>query len=412
MRTFFIVLAAFFAVSFAAPSKTAEEYVRLALKANPDIRSVQYAYKAALEEAPINSTLPDPMIMTEGRGIPADPGNFGETREWMFMLEQRIPFPGKLSHMQRKSEINTQEMEFKSDDVRNQIIKWVEQTVYRIAYLDKALEIYQQQIDWMQRFEESVKSRYTVGSATRQEWLKAGIELQHFLAERIELEERRTNQVRLLNRLLDRRLDHPVAVESLPSDLPPIPEQELDSLLTHNNPALLAAQQRQRYAGVDVGLAKLSHYPDIALMGGFMVMNNMDDRLMGRISLTLPFLPWSGKDSGARIESAKIMKSKSILDYHYLREKLLQQLFNVSSSLRSIQKQKALYDEEILQSYQQLIELSLADYKTGGESYIAVIDNIRNLFKTEITYWSLIQKYMHNRAELEYTLGSGIKGAP
>ncbi|MBD3383879.1 hypothetical protein GF407_03030 [candidate division KSB1 bacterium] len=410
MRAFLFVLVAF-VVLYAESPKSADEYVRLALKANPDIRSVQYAYKAALEEAPINSTLPDPTIMTEGRGIPTDLGNFEETREWMFMLEQRIPFPGKLSHMQRKSEINAVEMEFKSDDVRNQIIKWVEQTVYRIAYLDKALEIYQQQIDWMQRFEEIVKSRYTVGSATRQEWLKAGIELQHLLAERIELEERRTNQVRLLNRLLDRRLDHPVAVESLPSDLPTIPEQELDSLLTHNNPALLAAQQRQRYAGVDVGLAKLSLYPDIALMGGLMVMNNMDDRLMGRISMTLPFLPWSGKDSGARIERAKIMKSKSILDYNYLREKLLQQLFNVSSSLHTIQKQKALYDEEILQSYQQLIELSLADYKTGGESYIAVIDNIRKLLKTQITYWSLIQKYMHNRAELEYTLGSGIKGA-
>ncbi len=71
------------------------DYIDMALKANKDIRSAQYALDSAKENARINSALPDPMLMIEGRGIPADISQYEETREWMVMISQPFPFPGK-----------------------------------------------------------------------------------------------------------------------------------------------------------------------------------------------------------------------------------------------------------------------------------------------------------------------------
>lgn len=384
------------------------DYIDMALKANKDIRSAQYALDSAKENARINSALPDPMLMIEGRGIPADISQYKKTREWMVMISQPFPFPGKLGRREQKSTLDAKGKAYQLHAVKNRIIKISSQLFFNIAYIDRMLDIYGQQIEWMQSVEEIAETRYAVARASRQEWLKSRIVLQRLSVEKMDLEKKRLLLSQTLNRIIGRRLDEEVTVDSLTAKLPSIPDTHPDTLLYRHNPLLLAAANRKKIAEQDVHLAKLSRYPDVSLMGGIMIMNNMDDRLMARISMTLPFLPWSGKDNRAGISQARIVQQQRRLDYHDLGEKFSQQALNLMADLKSLKAQKQSYEDHILPSYLDLIEWSISDYESGNENYISVVDTIRELLKTEKMYWSLIYRYLYTRAELEFILGINL----
>ncbi len=294
-------------------------YIKRALEANTHIRASALAVEAARQDSRLRSSLPDPALMIEGRGIPLD-GHFGDTRELMFMLEQMFPPPGSLERMRQRGNFAADIENEMQRAVELDIIRQVKQAFYEATYLDAALAANGEHATLLQHFEDIAESKYITGKATQQDLYQIKIEKARLESERASLRDKYAGKTAEFNRLLNRQLGENVRTDSV-LDMPPaIDSTNAQQLLEKYNPFLAAARIRINSRENDIELARANSRPAFNVMGGYMAMNNMDDALMGRVGVTLPFMPWSSKDTRAALEKSRVLKNKADVDYQTLKD--------------------------------------------------------------------------------------------
>jgi len=351
----------------------------------------------------IQSALPDPLFMTEFRGMPVDPLEPAETGEWMYMVQQMFPYPGKLGRQKEIGSLQLDRQIWQTKAVQLEIRARVKIIYYNLAFTQKALDMNDQIIHLLQQVLLVSEAKYRVGSASQQDVYRAQIEIARIEAERVELQRFFDTQVAALNRVIGRALDTPPSTFVMPDSLfaMNMTVETLDTLLVQNNPVLKSAAVVVRQRDKEFSLAKLSRYPDVTVMGGYMAMNDMPDRLMGRLSVTLPFMPWSRKDSQAQIQKASAAKSKKEVAYADLLEKLRYKVIETVNAIQSIQTRYELFSRTIIPVQNRSIKVSIADYKTGTVDFMTVLTNIRGLLNDQLKAERLKADYYQKLAELE-----------
>jgi len=374
-----------------------------AFESNRDISMAELDELFKTAEIDIQSALPDPVFMTEFRGMPIDPIDPAETNEWMYMVQQMSPFPGKLG---RKKEIGALQLDrqiWQTRAVQLALRARVKKIYYNLAFTQKALDMNDQIINLLQQVLQVSEAKYRVGSASQGDVYRAQIEIARLEAERVELQRFFDTRVAALNRVIGRSLDTPPPVFEMPDSLFTMNRTvaSLDTLLIQNNPMLKSAFMNLRQKDKELSLARLTRYPDVTVMGGYMAMNDMPDRLMGRLSVTLPFMPWSRKDSKAQIQKASAAKSKQEIAYTDLLEKLRYKVIETVNSIQSIQTRYEIFGKTIIPVQNLSIKVSIADYKTGTVDFLTVLTNIRELFDDQLKAERLKADYYQKLSELE-----------
>jgi outer membrane protein TolC len=348
--------------------------------------------------------------MTEFRGMPADLKNIGDTREVMFMMQQKFPFPGKLSKSGEKAKIVAETERILSESVRLKIVSAVKIAYYQIFRVDKALEINRENKTLMNQFLEIARIRYTVDNASQQDIFKAQMELSKLEQERVELEHQRKIYVANINRLLNRPSDVNFRGTSVSEDLPALnfDSAELANLLDNHQPLIHASKSKIRASEIEVERSRLQSKPDFSLMLGYTWMNEMPDAWMGRVSVNLPFAFWADDDNSARINSSIHKKSKTNADYESVRNSLIYQTNEIVFQLNSIEEQIEIYKTRLIPEAEQTLEASLSGYQTGLVDFLTLISNERTLQSFRLQYYNLISQYYQQLALLERTLGASI----
>lgn len=403
------LLLAYFALANAQDSLTLKESITLVLQENTELLAADLAHQAAEYSPAARSAIPDPAFMIEGRGIPLDASRFGETREIMFMLEQMFPFPGTLTHQHQAGEWEAKIAEQMYRAAQNNLTAMTKTVYYEIAFYDAALSINLTHIQLMHDFYDIAKAKYIVNQARQQDLFRITIERSRLQAKQLELEEQRSNAQKQLNQLLRRPLLSDVTVAPLPEETMTMSSIAVDSLLLKFHPALKSAEIRLAARDTDIRIARDTNKPDFRVMGGYMAMNDRDDALMGRLSMTLPFMPWSNKDSHAQIQQAKILKNKQEMDWVTLRDRLLVKAQSLSTTLQSQKERLHVYETEILPTSRQAVDLALADYQTGREDLLSLIEYERELLNNELEWLNLRKNIWQTFADLENAVGTTLE---
>jgi outer membrane protein, heavy metal efflux system len=382
-----------------------DEFIDMGLKTNLKLISSELNKKMFSQESRINSALPDAKFMIEGRRIPMDLSQFGQTQEVMFMIEQMFPFPGKLDAMAQKGEfITTIQAELKNA-VKIDLTRNISQLYYKLAFLDNAIDINQQHIKLISTITKVVQSKYVVGKALQQDVNRIKIESKKFEAKNYSLVKERQNSAIKMNRLLNRQLDTKITEIELPKQIVQLSSEKIDSLIVLSNPFAKIAKLKIQSSGNDIRLAKLGNKPDLMLMGGYMAMNSMDDMYMGRVALTLPFLPWSNKDTKAQVEKAILFNQKEANDFKDIVENLLSFSKELVNSLASLNERIMLYDDEIVPLSEQTVVLSLNNYQTNTLDFLTLVSYSRELLNNKLDSLMLWDQYYQKLAELERIVG-------
>ncbi len=410
MKTLLVIWVVCFYSYAYAETNTLQQWIQTALENNRDVSVQDLKEQMSEFDADITSALPDPVFMTEFRGMPIDPIDPGQTSEWMFMLQQTFPFPGKLGKNKEIANMNVKIQNQQYLATENQVVAIVKSLYYQKIYLQQNINIYNE-------IDEILTSLLQVAEIKYKSGIISLVDINRFYIQ----QEKNRNKIVALNQLnssldlkINKVLGNPLNTQLSPLAEPeelmyPLPSNtQIDSILTNNNPDLESAALKIQTAELDYKLSKLDNYPDITIMGGYMAMYNMPDRLMGRISISLPFMPWSSKNTRAKTQKIQLLVDHNIIQKTDLLEKLKSESGAILLNLKSINSQYTTFMDKILPTSKQNIDLLITDFQTSSVDYADLLKSINEYLSLKIEKEKLLFDYRVKLAELEVITGSQL----
>src|SRR2546426_10833186 len=195
----------------------------------------------------------------------------------------------------------------------------------------------------------------------------------------------------------------------------PVPQNVpagLPSELLERRPDVRQAEEFMVAANAQIGAAKASFFPSLALTGFGGLQSNALNRFIsepsetwaGAFSVTQPVFQGGALRSNLRL--ARANWQEAVLSYQQTIQSSLQQ---VSNALIASQKNREFREQQELltQAAQQTDQLSEVLYKNGGTSYLQVLTSETNYFSADL---NLVQAQLNERlalVQLYQSLGGG-----
>lgn len=398
-------------------NETLSDIINTAVEVSPKLKMLEMKKQAASNRIEQNSNLPDPMLTLGFVSLPVN--SFSFTQEPMtgkiVGLSQAFPFPGKLSE---QAEVNSKDVDIVGQeilDAKNEIRKNVIKNYNELLYIRKAIKIAESSKDLLNNIAEVVRTKYSVSTASQQNLLKVELEITN-LSEKIEdLKSKENSQLSILNALLLRQADSPIAAFEFPT----IEYQKLtvDALIdsaVKYRPFLDGIKQAKQKEVMKKSLAEYDYYPNfnLALQYSFRdkierTNTPLDDFLSVIVGISLP-LNYGGKVS-SKVEETESMQM--LYDEQYnMSIQILQSSFGSSvAKLNSLRERIKLIKEGSLIQANENLKTTLTSYQVGQVDFLNVIDAQNSLLKIENDLYRLKTDYLNEIAELEFLTGTEFK---
>jgi len=245
---------------------TLDDYIRLSLKQNSQLKSIFYQWKASLKKVPQAFSLPDPQFSfteyIESVETRVGPQNRA------FSIKQKFPLPDKLWIRKSKAFKVSEAVYHRFDQTRLDIAYKVTDAYYEYAYLYKAILLTKENMTLLTNFESVAQAKYASGLTKNQDLLKVQVELGKLENDLYSLEDKRSALMARLNALLNLPgttiLPWPkISFESIQSKEI---QEEIETLIAElkkNNPQLLSIDSKVEQNKENVKLAKRAYFPDL-----------------------------------------------------------------------------------------------------------------------------------------------------
>lgn len=367
-------------------------YVQRVLSENAELKLYQHRYRAALERTPQMSALPDPMLQITHflESVQTRTG----PQENVVMLNQRIPWFGKLKSRERAGTAEAAMFWYAYQNQRLVLVRDVSLTFYEYAYLEQAQKLTRESLELLQRLEPVVETR-----------VKTGGELNGLLRLKVEIG-KMNDRLQSLTQKRETLSAELRTLLALPGEgIIPWPEWEKTEIVSPaaapltedwlwENPELQMLRQKAASAEARKAAADLEVYPDFVLGVNYMQIGEPEvnpatpdagkDAWGVTAAISLPL--WGGKTQAARQEARENLQAAEqevIQKKHELRAELASALAKLSDAQRRLLS----YGDDLLVLARQAVENSLRSYEVGQAGILEVIDSERSLVELELLYW-------------------------
>jgi len=409
---------------------------------NPAIQAAQARAAAARARIGPAATWPDPMLMAGiqnlplgktpagGHGGAALPGD--EMTMKMVGISQTIPYPGKLALRRQSAEYEVRAVDADLEAARLDVERSVRIQYFELFYLDKALEIAQQNRDVLADVIRVTEAHYAAGTGGQQDVLKARVDAARLGETTSALREQRRTVLAELNATLDRESGTPVTSPAIPqriasaainsdpsqvrfatqslgarvegSPLPPL--SELQDLAVNQSPLLRESEARLQAQRALVSLARKGSKPDVDVSIQYGQRNYRPDMISAVVSVPIPL--HRGSRQGQEILEARAELSAMEADKRAQINTIRAQVAKLVSNLERERTELALYTKAILPQGGAAATASLASYQSGKTDLLTVLDNQNTLFTYQTAYYRALADFARSLAELKQVVGGEV----
>lgn len=407
---FFVIFLFLPVYSFSQESSLGEDLkgvLEYAKRENPEIKAFRERVNALEAKASYVGILDDPTFKVEFEDLPKDnPISLGQAEMTRYAISQMLPFPGKLSLMEKMA---TKEASMSAEELRDkeiEILTMVKMAYFDYYYIQSAIEITKEIKGLLSDLEKVAGIRYSTGLVPQQDLIKAQVELSMITNDLITMEsEKKILQARL-NILLNRPPSAPLAEPKGLVFKQPIPEKgELIERALKRTPMIKAMEYNIEALESNRDLAKRNYYPDFML--GIAPIQRMKKLSSWdvMISLNIP-LWWKKYDYKLREAEANLNSSKERLNN--LKNQISFELSQAYTKVETAKRVIELYETGLLPQARLSFESALGNYETGKVDFLTLLENQRTLKKTRIEYLRALVDYRVRVAELERVVGEDI----
>jgi len=205
--------------------------------------------------------------------------------------------------------------------------------------------------------------------------------------------------------------DFSIPVSKINAPPPPIPVA-VPSLLLERRPDIAAAERLMAAANANIGIAQAAYYPTLSLSATPGLLSTSLANLFtwgSRVWSTGPTLSQTLMDFGRRdasIQGAQAALDATVASYRQIVLAAFQEVEDDLASLRYL-AEEATQQQEAVVAAEQALELELARYRAGTDSYINVITTQTIALSDEETAVSILQRRMLAAVDLVKALGGG-----
>lgn len=393
-----------------------EELIAAARDRNPSIAAARAAWKASIEDVRIHGALPDPQLALTWFPAPI------ETRlgpqEWTAMLSQQIPFPGKLIAKQDIAAMGAAMAQLKTDQIYREVVADVKASFYELAYIRKAREIAEKNLEILARFQAIAENAYAQDRTIFADVVKAQAQAGQIRYDLLLLEDLEETQITVLNGLLNREPRAPIGPLSGGMAFPALPSLDRLFQAAENSREIIAmARQAIRQAERENDLARYSSYPDLRLGITWSGIGNPnlsapppdagDDALGIQFGITLPL--WSGKNRGRFLKTQSLIQEKKTE-----KEKVINQtrtrIRTLVHKTRNAFRQAALYEKDLLPQALRALEVSETWFREGEGSFSDVLESQSAVYNFQLSLARARSDIGKTMAQLERLAGTPDSG--
>ena len=389
---------------------TLQDYLRYAALNNAGLKAAFEQWKAAVEQVPQARSLPDPKF-TYGYFIREIETRVGPQNH-RFGIMQAFPWFGKIGARTDVAAAGAKAARKRYEAAKLKLFFDVKEAFHEYAYLARAVEIAQENLELVRHFEEVARTKYVAAAASHPDVIRAQVELAKLDDHLKTLEDMREPIAAKLNAVLNRR----------DSEMLPWPKKEqfravrvnrrqTIELLKAHNPELRVLDFELELAKSGVELAKKNFWPDLGVgidwidTGGAVgsgVKDSGRDPIFLTFSLNLPLWRDSYKASKLQAEAnvGKTLYQKTEME-NTLVARAERALYDFADSDRKV----GLYRDILIPKAQELLSASETAYQAGTIDFLSLIDAQRELLKYELLHERAGADNAQKLAELEMLAG-------
>lgn len=388
---------------------TINKIVELIASENPTLRAARL-HAEALGTVPDQvSSWPDPTFGVAYQPIPMLTAHGPQRSEWM--VEQMVPFPGKLALRESIASLDARAAAYDADALLEDAILQAKEAYFELYRLHETEGLIANFEADLQSFEESAAVRYEVGQGSQQALLKAQLEKNRLLQHLHHLAAARRQAAEALARLTN----HPEGPHFFLVTEPVLPRMEgLESIalmeaaidIRPEFAALEAAAERSAY---QVELARKEAYPDVGIRvtyhdvaAGDMPNATGRDAVAVGASIKIPLQ--RGRINAA-IEEARIRRDEVAARQEALRTETRTKIEELLAAIHHEAESIDLYESTLLPQATSTVEATLSAYSTGAAGFLDLLDAERTIFSLRSGYVDATARYLTLAARLERVLG-------
>lgn len=386
-----------------------DKLIQTAVQNNPAIQAAEKRYLALMNIPDQVSALPDPML-SYTRWIENVETRVGP-QENVFMLSQRIPFPGKLG---LKGEIANQDAvaaQHQLSAVQRDVIFKVKSTYYSLYKVDRSMQILEQYLDLLRDFAQVATTKYSTGQGIQAHVLKAHVEISNIMARQLSFEKMRSSVVTKMNALLDKPTSSPIRlVVEIDSGRVQIDENKLLQRVLAQRQELLANQSMIQKAEFAKKLAKKNYYPDFNIQATYISIPKVNDMFSDAgkdpfgimVGVNLPI--WFGaRKAGVNQAEENILAQN--LKYENLKNQVQAEVADITFQIKTLAETLDLYEQGLLTQAESSLQSATAAYQTGKLDFLNLLDAERMLLQLRLAYTNEQANYANQVAALERAIG-------
>ncbi|MCF6155674.1 MAG: TolC family protein [Candidatus Brocadia sp.] len=381
--------------------------IKEALEHNPEIIAAQKRLNAAKAKISQAKSLDDPSIRAGSYDMSNNPININGQTEMLqqrYSVSQKIPFPGKL---RLRGEIAIEESNMVEKELQSkiqEIIALVKSAFYELHYIDRAIDITEENRDLLRKFSRIAETKYSVGRATQRDVLAAQVELSTLANNLIVLTKERESVIARINILLNRPTQTPLGKP------PPFEKhtlnltiKELEDLAMKNRPELKRFDHAIKRNEANLKLSKKdSYYSDFEPMVEYMQEDGRPDTWASAITINVPWL-WPKNRSKVKESKEDLSAAKS--DYRFMNNKAFFEVKDFLVKTQSSESTINLYKTGVIPQAEQSLKAARIGYEADRVDFLTLIDSQRVLLNSRLLYYRALTDFEQNLANMEKAVG-------
>jgi outer membrane protein, heavy metal efflux system len=369
-----------------------KEYLLEALENNPGLQARAKAYEAALQQADIISTLPDPEI-TAGFFIPPMKRFMGNQRIDLGVM-QMFPWFGTLSYQksaaQKMAEASWQQFR----QQRNELFLEITRMYLQIYRIQEQINIVEKNIQSLKNQEDIIYSRYQAGlqgSGMAPDIYRMEIQINNFENQRDKLQEEKLSIQKSFNLIIGREINF---IVDLPNEVPnpvfSLADQAGEGFFM-DNPELKMVQAEAEAAEIRQTISRLNTKPMMGLgvqysyfsPGGSGQMDG-GHMVMPMVAVTVPIF---GKKNRAVQNQGTLLAESARMEENNQHINLQTQWSLRLAEIRNLERDLAFYQRQ-LEITEKTRDLVITGYSAGFEGFEELLRIQDQLLEIE---WRLIE---------------------
>lgn len=372
---------------------------------NPDLKAakaVSLAYKSRVEQAYI---LKDPVIEFERMYTPSGENFLDDAGEKNISISQEIGNPYKL--LLRKNIAKDEHAFYSSlyEAKERELVSRAKALFYEYYMASKAEQIYNETVDLLRGFSKIAETKYSVGSASQSDAIKAQVELSRTLNMLVTVTQEKETAKAMLNALMDRDTLSPLpGPAELEPSRPGADYEQLRAGAFVSNPGLKAYSLKVSQAERRLTLSKAEYLPDFMLLyrkrkAPGSEMNNTYDLALG---LTVPL--WFSRQR-AMVKEAGADREMAKAEYKAAQNELASDLREADIKARSSLRLVELYRGSVIPQAEEALKIAQSGYQAEKADFMDLLDAQRTLLDFRMDYYRYVVDYQTWLARVEQLTG-------